>query len=134
MENIPEEKSANQDYQIQTNLHNTQSISPLGSANNLPVERSSACFEWKFDGIVFFSTSQPGKNVYQEIDAITKERPTTSDIENMKKSDGIKKPAPCIAHGKPFWAFVARELRSLPNCYCPSIVERLRESHESKCN
>ena len=85
-------------------------------------------------GIVFFSISQPGKNVYQEIDAITKERPTTSDIENMKKSDGIKKPAPRIAHGKPCWAFVARELRSLPNCYCLSIVERLRESHESKCN
>ena len=28
-ENIPEEQNANQDDQVQTNLHNTQSISPL---------------------------------------------------------------------------------------------------------
>ena len=44
-ENIPEEKNANQDDQVQTHLHNTQSISPLGSANNLPIERGSACFD-----------------------------------------------------------------------------------------
>ena len=44
-ENIPEEKNANQDDQVQTHLHNTQSIRPLGSANNLPIERGSACFD-----------------------------------------------------------------------------------------
>ena len=44
-ENIPEEKNANQDDHVQTHLHNTQSISPLGSANNLPIERGSACFD-----------------------------------------------------------------------------------------
>ena len=44
-ENTPEEKNANQDDQVQTHLHNTQSISPLGSANNLPIERGSACFD-----------------------------------------------------------------------------------------
>ena len=85
-ENIPEEKNANQDDQVQTHLHNTQSISPLGSANNLPIERGSACFDWKVEGIVCSSISQPGKNVYQEIDTRTKERTTKSDIENINKS------------------------------------------------
>ena len=44
-ENIPKGKNANQDDQVQTHLHNNQSISPLGSANNLPIERGSACFD-----------------------------------------------------------------------------------------
>ena len=85
-ENIPEEQNANQDDQVQTNLHNTQSICPLGSGNNLPMERRSACFDWKVERIVCSNISQPGKNVYREIHTRTKEIPTKSHIENINKS------------------------------------------------
>lgn len=80
-ENIPEEQNANQDDQVQVNLHNTQSISLLGSVNNLPVERRSACFALKVEGIVCSNISQPGNNVHRN--AIPGKLPPPADQEWM---------------------------------------------------
>ena len=82
-ENIPEELNANQDDQVQMNLHNTQSISPL-----VTICRSSEEVRALIEksNVLFALTPVNQVKTYTERFTLNKRNTKKSHIENINKS------------------------------------------------